>query len=461
MLTFSNQFGKVGYQNIFIKNMLILSKKNMKKTIKYLILSALIFVISIAYVAFKVDGKINPYYSGDAVYANGKVVFGSMNNNGVLELFSFSNNAIQRGAVIKSSDALLPVGSKKRIYDFALVNDGGKAFVYTVEGKKMSKYDISNVNAPVFVKQVVENNGDWYIGIKNYDGRLMTIGTKETKLWNYSLQNIDGFNILNSRSYNVSISEDGDYITNIGTTSVSIFDTVVRNYAASPKMKITENHFRKSYYDVNLKKLFVVDDEKLIKFATNGSTVDTYKHASNNGYDVDGAQNSSHLYMTNGLSVIKLDKSNLNKVKSAYTTNVNGKKGGWAMGLNVVATDGGEKLVVFNNSNIVVMDSNLKVLGSVNAIEESDVAFIDEPLSLRLDKIVAMPNSSLLVSGAGFSYNEEVSITLLGREFLTKTGKDGRFKTTITVPSSLPVLTDVKATGKASKLNYSTTLNVR
>lgn len=433
----------------------------MKKASKYVILSASIFVISVVYIAFKAEGQIKPYYSGDAVYANGKVIFGSMNNDGVLELFSFRNNAIQRGAVIKSSAANLPRTATKRIYDFALTNEGGKPFVYTAEGKKMSKYDISDINAPVFVKQVVENNRDWYIGIKKYDGRIMTVGTKETKFWNYNLQNIDGFKILNSRSYNVSASDNGDYIFNIGTSSVNIFDTAVRNYSASPKLKITDNHFRKSYFDINMKKLFVADDEKLIQVATNGTVTDTYKHISNSGYDVDAVQNSAYVYMTDGLGVIKLNKSNLDQVKWAYTTNANGKKGGWAMGLNVVATNDGEKLVVFNNSNIIVMDSNLKVLGSVDAIEESDVAFIEEALSLKLDKTTAVVNSQVLVSGTGFAYNEDITVTILGKSFLTKADKDGRFKTSITVPGTLPVKTDIKAVGKASKLTYSTSINVR
>ncbi|MBU4216809.1 hypothetical protein L6270_03205 [Candidatus Parcubacteria bacterium] len=433
----------------------------MKKITKYAILSASIFVISVVYIAFRAEGQIKPYYSGDAVYANGKVIFGSMNNDGVLELFSFSNNAIQRGAVIKSSAALLPRSATKRIYDFALTNEGGKAFVYTAEGKKMSKYDISNINVPVFVKQVVENNGDWYIGIKKYDGRLMTVGTKETKLWNYNLQNIDGFKVLNTRSYNVGISNEGDYIFNIGTTSVSIFDTVVRNYASKLNLKITDNHFRKSYFDDKLNKLFVADDEKLVQVATNGTVTDTYKHISNSGYDVDAVQNSAHVYMTDGLGVIKLNKSNLDQVKWAYTTNANGKKGGWAMGLNVVATDKGEKLVVFNNSNIIVMDSNLKVLGSVDAIEESDVAFIEEPLLIRLDKTDALVNMPVLVSGTGFAYNEEITVTILGKSFLTNADSNGRFKTNITVPGSLPKRADIKATGKASKLTYSTSINIR
>lgn len=433
----------------------------MKKVTKYLVLSASIFAISVVYIAYRAEGQIKPYYSGDAVYANGKVIFGSMNNDGVLELFSFSNNAIQRGAVIKSSAAFLPRTATKRIYDFALTNEGGKAFVYTAEGKKMSKYDISNINAPVFVKQVVENRGDWYVGIKKYDGRLMTIGTKETKLWNYNLQNVDGFKISNNRSYNVGISNDGDYIFNIGTTSVNIFDTVARNYTASSRLKITDNHFRKSYYDVHLNKFFVMDDEKLSQFTTNGIVTDTYKHISNNGYDVDGVQNSNYIYASDGLGVIKLNKSNLNQVKWAYTTNANGKKGGWAMGLNVVDTGNGEKLVVFNNSNIIVMDSNLKVLGSVDAIEESDVAFIEEPLTLRLDQTDAVPNSPVLVTGTGFAYNEDVTITILSGSFLVKADANGRFRTTITIPASLPVRADVKATGKASKLTYSTTINVR
>lgn len=433
----------------------------MKKSTKYLILSVSIFVISIVYVAYRAEGEIKPYYSGDAVYVNGKVIFGSMNNDGVLELFQFSNNAIQRGAVIKSSDSLLPKTAKKRVYDFALINDGGKAYVYTAEGKKMSKYDISNINTPVFIKQVVENSGDWYIGLRKYDGRLATIGTKEMKLWNYDLQNIDSFKILNNKSYNIGISDDGKNIFNIGTTSVNIFDTVARRYTTNPGMKIADNHFRKSYFDVSTRKLYVVDDEKLNAFTLNGDLADSYKHISSNGYDVDAVQGGSYLYMTDGLGVVKLNKFTLDQVKWSYTTNANGKKGGWAMGLNVVGTDSGDKLVVFNNSNIIVMDSNLKVLGSVDAIDESNVAFIEEPLSLRLDRTSGVAATPVLVSGTGYSYNEDLIITFANKTVVTKTDANGRFRISIDIPSVLPTRTDIKVVGKASGLSYSTAFEIR
>lgn len=433
----------------------------MKKTTKYAFLLTIIFAISIVYVAFGVEGKIKPYYSGDAVYANGKLIFGSMNNDGVLELFSYSGNNIQRGAVIKASDALLPFSAKKRIYDFALTNEGGKAFVYTVEGKKMSKYSISDINNPVFVNQVLENNKDWYIGLKKYDSRLMTIGTKEVKLWNYSLQNIDNFKILNKDSYNVGISNDGNYIFNIGTTSVNFFDTVKRAYTYSPEVEIKDSHYRKSFYDVKSGKMFMIDDERVNKFSTNGSLTASFKHISDKGYDVDATQGSAYVYASDGLGIVKLNKSNLKAVKWAYTTK--SKKGGWAMGLNVVATDGGEKLVVFNNDNILVMDSNLKVLGSVDAADSANVEFIDEPLSLKADRTAGLTGTPVYLTGTGFSYKEDLKITFVDSVFTAKADENGRFKTTITVPSKLPLRdsTDIKVTGVASKLTYSIGFNIQ
>ncbi len=432
----------------------------MKKSFKYIIL-ALVVIIPLAYFAYRVEGEIKPYYSGDAVYANGKLIFGSMNNDGILELFSYSNNAIQRGGVIMASSALLPLGIEKKIYDFALVSEGGNVFAYTAEGKKMSKYNVTNIVTPVFVKQVVDNTGDWFVGIKKYDGHLMTTGLKEVKLWNYFLQNIDNFKINNELSYNINISNNGDYIFNINSSAVHIFDTVSRTYVASPKIKIAGNNYRKTFFDIAENKIFVADDEKLNAIGANGSVLATYKHISSDAYDVDGIQGDDYVYMTNGLGVTKVKKSNMEQVGWVYTTNINKQKGGWAQGLNVVKTDSGEKLVVFNNSNILIMDSNLKVLGSLGAPDESAVAFIDEPLSLRLDQTDVAVNSPLLVSGAGFAYNEELEIKMLGTTFPAKADKDGRFKTTITVPTSFPKKTDIKVDGKASKLTYSIAVNVR
>jgi hypothetical protein len=50
---------------------------------------------------------------------------------------------------------------------------------------------------------------------------------------------------------------------------------------------------------------------------------------------------------------------------------------------------------------------------------------------------------------------------MLGTTFPAKADKDGRFKTTITVPTSFPKKTDIKVDGKASKLTYSIAVNVR
>ena len=220
----------------------VILNKFMKKGI---IIFVAIFVTSLMYVAFGAHGEIKPYYSGDAVYSNGQLVFGSMNNDGVLELFAYVNNAVVRGAVIKPTSNFLPVTATPRIYDFALVDEGGKTFAYTAEGKKLVKYNITNISSPVFVDQVLENNGDWYVGMEKYDARFATIGTKELKLWNYSLQNIDSFKILNDKSYNVGVGNDGAYIFNIGTSSVNIFDTMVRNYAYSAAIKTHDSHYRK------------------------------------------------------------------------------------------------------------------------------------------------------------------------------------------------------------------------
>ena len=95
-------------------------------------------------------------------------------------------------------------------------------------------------------------------------------------------------------------------------------------------------------------------------------------------YDIDASGYSSSIYFSNGVGVVKLNKDTMKASDWAWTGGIAGPRG-WAMGLKVLNFDG-DKIVVFNNSNILVLDSNLNKVASVEATEEDDSVYPTENL---------------------------------------------------------------------------------
>jgi len=67
---------------------------------------------------------------------------------------------------------------------------------------------------------------------------------------------------------------------------------------------------------------------------------------------------------------MKMDKENFQVKDYAYTTALDGA-GGWAMGLKLVNTKAGDRLVVFNAADILVLNDKLEALASVGATAEA------------------------------------------------------------------------------------------
>ena len=104
----------------------------------------------------------------------------------------------------------------------------------------------------------------------------------------------------------------------------------------------------------------------------------------------------------------------------AWTGNLGGQAG-WAMGLKVVYNSG-DKIVIFNNSNILILDDKLDKVASVASTETAD-DYPLENLYLRLDKPQATVNSDILLTGGGFLPQESLSISFAGKyvKLLTRT----------------------------------------
>ena len=285
---------------------------------------------------------------------------------------------------------------------------------------------------------------------------ILTFGVKGVKVWNLAGQIIDSYNVVNKFAYNINY-QAGDSIINTEPANVKIFDKNIRQVTKEIPFLSSEDHNRKTFVDQVSGAIYLVDDGSLKQYDHNGNLNNSFKHISNRGYDVDGFTDQDHLYFTDGIGVVKFFKADLKPISWAYTTDL-GEKNGWAMGLKVLRDSNGEKIVIFNNSSILALDQNLKMISHITTDAEEVQAL--EDLFLRLDKNQARPGSSVFLNGGGYAAGEELAITFSGQNILAKADSRGRFTETLTVPEVSPIRTDIKVVGQNSGLSYSIVFSI-
>jgi hypothetical protein len=397
--------------------------------------------------------KTKSYFSGDAVSYNGRIVAASINMGGRLEIFVLEKGKLNKRAEINSFRAKF--GGFENFNSVVLNKENGSLYAYTTDGRYIYKYDLSDFNSPVLAKQTKDNSWDWFKGIGKFDNRIFTIGTKGVKIWDYNFNIIDNYAILNNFPYNIQFSNKGNFIFNIGSRTIDIFDSRLRQIVSSIDFKSNEGaHNRTVYNDSEEGTIYLADDEALKVFDFEGRLLAKFKHISNLGYDVgQSAASKDYLYFSDGYGIVKIDKRTMEPVKWAYTLNL-GEKNGWAMGMKIISDELTERIVVFNNSAILVLDDNLKLLGHYKASEEEDLA-PQESLFLSFDKKRAASGSNISLRGGGFVPGENLIINFAGQKTELAADKNGRFITVLSVPSVKPGGYDIKATGKITGLSYS------
>ena len=107
---------------------------------------------------------------------------------------------------------------------------------------------------------------------------------------------------------------------------------------------------------------------------------------------------------------------------------------GWAMGLKTVSLLEGERVVVFNNSSIIIMNSDLELLDYVVASVEEDRAYALENLFLNLDYTLADSGTEVNLQGGGFLPGEELVIDFYKNQYKIQANSEGRFSKKLIVP---------------------------
>ncbi|MGE5425983.1 MAG: hypothetical protein ACM3PZ_02830 [Bacillota bacterium] len=413
-----------------------------KKTIFALTLA----ILSIGFASFTL-GKTKSYYSGDAIAFDGRLYVATA-NTGSLEVFQLNGSSLNRIAKVKARDERF---NTEQAYSDALLRvEDGSLVVYATSGRKIDRYSV-NGSSISLDDSIVNTYWEWYNQLDEIDGKLITLSERGIKVWNEDMQIIDEHAYTNVVTpYNLQGA--GKKVYNIQDGSLRVYDLATRqvqltiplNYRIDPSA-------HKSYIDAN-GNIFAVDDYYAKKFSPNGKLLASFRHLDHEGYDLSASGHSGFVYFSDGVGVVKLDADTMEAVDWEWTGGISGSQG-WAMGLKVVNLDG-DKLVLFNNSNISVLDSSLKKIASFRADEEEEPAPKDS-LYLNVDKNRGAVNSEVLVTGGGFVPDEPLELTLGSKKLNLVADYRGRFSQKVTVPGERPGGYDIKLVGQKSKLSYS------
>jgi hypothetical protein len=419
---------------------------------KFTIFSVILGVISLLFASYS-QGETKSYYSGDALVYQSELYVVTA-NTGSLELFRLQGKELKRLAKIKPLDPKF--GRYGNFYDAHLRQEGTKLFVYTVSDFSLYKYEVSGANLNL-VTSLRNSYWEWYNRVDEIDGQLVTISEKSLKVWNDNLQVINEYSFSNSQvPYNVR--GNNRFLFNIQNGRLYVYDRESRIVVKEIPLNFRVNpSAHKIYIDAN-NDVYVVDDYYAKKFNLDGKLLSSFKHLDYEGFDISASGFSQFVYFSNGIGVVKLDKDTMKASDWAWTGGIAGPRG-WAMGLESVNLQG-DKLVVFNNANILILDDKLNKIASLVAEEQEENIYASENLFLNLDKNSAAANSQVMINGGGFFPNEDLSLDFGGTVFNLKADKRGRFQEILGVPYLEAGAYDIKITGSASQLTYSISFKV-
>jgi hypothetical protein len=398
--------------------------------------------------------QIKAYYSGDAINFQDQLYVGSTNSDS-LEIFKLSDNELKPLFKIKPVNDNF--GGSGAFYDVKFAVENGHLFAYTISGYTLYKYEVLSDTQLVLNNSSKNNYWEWYSRLDRFGSDLVTISGNGVKIWNKDLQVVNAYAVIDKDSpYNLR-SYNSDSILDVQNNHLTVYSRTSRAVTLSVPVNYKSNPGNRQSYQDEQGNLFVVDDYYFKKFDVAGNILGNFKHAPFQGYDVSASGANDYIYFTNGAGLVKLDKNTFKEVGYRWTTSLGGP-GSWAMGLKVVDVNG-DKVVIFNGSNILVLDQNLRKLADLAATEKSDEAS-SENLYLNLDHNFAEAGNTITLSGGGYFPNEQLSVNFGGVTTNIQANNHGRFAHAVVVPDLKPSAVDIKVIGADSRLSYSISFTI-
>ncbi|MFA5184667.1 MAG: hypothetical protein WC456_04045 [Patescibacteria group bacterium] len=421
---------------------------------KRLIILSLFLLSGVFFLVHYSQSQTKSYYSGDAVSFQGKVYVATTNSDS-LELFLLAGNDLQLLAKVRPTDKTFnrPIN----FYDVKFFPQADRLFVYAISDFSLYKYELVG-NQLNFVSSQKNTYWEWYNRVDKFGDYLVTVSDKGVKIWNENMEVIGGAPIVdkaapyNLRAYNnnyvLDVRDNQLLVYSLGTGQATL--NIPVNYKTNPGN-------RQAYQDAD-GNLYIVDDYYTKKFNLDGKLLGSFQHLDYAGYDVAASGQSDYIYFSNGVGVVKLDKATMKVAAYRFTGGLAGPRG-WAMGLKVVAA-AGDKIVVFNNANILVLDDKLNKIASFKATE-SEAETSTENLFLKLDRTFGGANAAVTLTGGGYFPDEELAIDFGGSKTKATADRRGRFTQKLTVPALAAKAVDIRVIGESSQLSYSIAFNIQ
>lgn len=423
----------------------------MKRKIFLTALVLSVFLLTF-FVIKSAETKNKPYYSGDAISYSGKVYVGST-NSGYLEVYRLDEQKLNLISKIKNQDSRF--GDQKDFFDLKFSIEDNNLFVYTVSEYTLYKFQIKGNDLDLVAKNK-NSYWEWYNRVDKFGSNIVTISAQGVKIWNNDLQVINAYNLKDQETpYNLR-ANNNKYINIVEGDYLKIYDRDKRDFISQIAVNFWQkpnNH--KTYQDENLN-TYIVDDYYAKKFSLEGKLLASFRHQDYEGFDISSSGND-YVYFSNGMGVVKLLAKDLSLNDYSYTHKLGGQ-GGWAMGLSVLNNKGSDVVVVFNNTNILVLDNKLDKLASVMSNEKED-PYPQENLFLNLNNNSALAGSTISLNGGGFLPEENLKINFAGNLSEAKADNRGRFNTELKVPEKKSYV-DIKVDGLSSGLSYSISFNI-
>lgn len=425
-----------------------------RKIIASTILLLLLLVVFVP----KGKSEIQPYYSGEATSYKQQVIIGTT-DSGSLELFKLENQKLEKFASLKAVNERF--NTKEDFFDLEFKQIKGHLYVFAISKYSIYQYNISDLTSPKLTKKFKNNLWEWYNKIETFDGKIATISVEGVKIWNNDLITIDHYSQITNKKNadNIYLQDSKYFMFNIKGDKLTVFDKALRENINEIELNYKyEENTHVPYFNNQKNTIYVADDYHVKKYNLDGKLLAHFKHLNQPAYEVDSV-NGKDIYFTNGIGIVKLDE-NLKVKTSKFTTNL-GIPNSWAMGLQVVETHGEDKVVIFNNSNILVLDENLNTLDHYFSTMEKEKQ-PKEDLSLSLDRNQATPNAEVMLTGKGFLPNEELKIEFAKTKFSAQADANGRFETILTVPETRKAKrVAITVIGQDSNLNYSISFDIQ
>lgn len=412
---------------------------------------------------FNANAQSQAYYYGDTLNYRSNIIIATT-NNGYLELFKFVKGKITK---VNEIYPLVEDSASNKIdgqfFDVSLMENNGELYAYLVDGRFLYKYKISNLANPELISRKRDNSWDWFTGVEKRGDTIATIGLQNMKIWNQNLEVINSYRITNALEENISFGGDNKYVFDFGTDNFKTYNASSQKLINNLEVDAKEKHFRRVFYDEAKDSLFLADDSYLKNFVFNKTIgrweeKSKFKHSGNTAYDVVGSTDGKFVYFSDGVGIVKAERNKLKPVKWVYA-NIPGEKRGWAQGIKLVKDGSGDKIIVFNTNNILVLDENLKEIGYYRPLDDRGGGM--EKVWLNLDKSLAFANTDFVLYGGGFGPNEKLTIRISSQEYTATTDKFGKLKIVIKAIKINETRIDIKVNGQASGLKYSTVIEIR